>query len=79
MTKKGSQVPLPGCYVKVYAQLKDSSERFYKDGYTDIFGRFDYGALNSQEWPLHSLHKLSLFVKTPTLGSQILEVSPPVD
>jgi hypothetical protein len=34
-------------YVKVYARLSDGSIRFYKDGYTDLRGKFDYGSLNS--------------------------------
>ena len=33
--------PLPTVYVKVYAQLKDGQVQFYKDGYTDLRGRFD--------------------------------------
>lgn len=32
--------PRPGAYVKVYAKGKET--RFYKDGYTDIQGRFKY-------------------------------------
>jgi hypothetical protein len=28
--------------VKVFAQNKDGSEKFYKDGYTDIRGLFEY-------------------------------------
>ncbi len=33
-------------YVKVYARLKNGTVRFYKDGYTDLRGRFDYASLN---------------------------------
>jgi len=33
-------------YVKVYARLKNGSVRFFKDGYTDLRGRFDYASLN---------------------------------
>lgn len=39
--------PLPRSYVKVYARLKDGQIRFYKDGYTDLRGIFDYASLNS--------------------------------
>jgi len=38
--------PLPKTYVKVYARLDDGSLRFFKDGYTDLRGRFDYASLN---------------------------------
>ncbi len=39
--------PLPKAYVKVYARLKGGTVRFFKDGYTDLRGRFDYASLNS--------------------------------
>ena len=36
-------------YVKVYARLKNGTVRFFKDGYTDLRGKFDYASLNSSE------------------------------
>lgn len=41
--------PLPKAYVKVYARLHNGAVRFYKDGYTDLRGRFDYASLNAPE------------------------------
>ena len=35
--------------VKVYAKLNNGTVRFFKDGYTDIRGRFDYASLNAPE------------------------------
>ena len=32
--------------MKVYARLNNGTVRFYKDGYTDLRGRFDYASLN---------------------------------
>jgi hypothetical protein len=43
--------PLPKAYVKVYARLKNGAVRFFKDGYTDLRGKFDYASLNSSEHP----------------------------
>jgi hypothetical protein len=43
----GTDRPLPKAYVKVYAKLKNGTIRFFKDGYTDLRGRFDYATLNS--------------------------------
>jgi hypothetical protein len=43
--------PVSKAYVKVYARLKNGTVRFYKDGYTDLRGRFDYASLNSNETP----------------------------
>jgi hypothetical protein len=36
-------------YVKVYARLKNGAVRFFKDGYTDLRGRFDYASLNGPD------------------------------
>lgn len=41
--------PLPKAYVKVYAKLNNGAVRFFKDGYTDLRGRFDYASLNAPE------------------------------
>jgi hypothetical protein len=41
--------PLPKAYVKVYAKLNNGTVRFFKDGYTDLRGRFDYASLNASE------------------------------
>ncbi len=43
--------PVSKAYVKVYARLKNGQIRFFKDGYTDLRGRFDYASLNSSEHP----------------------------
>ena len=42
----GTDKWLPKTYVKVYARLHNGTVRFYKDGYTDLRGRFDYASLN---------------------------------
>lgn len=41
--------PVSKAYVKVYARLKNGTVRFFKDGYTDLRGKFDYASLNSGE------------------------------
>lgn len=33
-------------YVKTFAREKNGNVTFYKDGYTDLRGRFDYASLN---------------------------------
>ncbi|CAN5688056.1 hypothetical protein BH11VER1_BH11VER1_33680 [soil metagenome] len=43
----GTDKALAKIYVKVYARLKNGTVRFFKDGYTDLRGRFDYASLNS--------------------------------
>ena len=41
--------PVSKAYVKVYARLKNGTVRFFKDGYTDLRGKFDYASLNSRD------------------------------
>ncbi len=43
--------PVGKAYVKVYARLKNGTVRFFKDGYTDLRGRFDYASLNGGGQP----------------------------
>ena len=41
--------PVSKAYVKVYARLHNGTVRFFKDGYTDLRGKFDYASLNSSD------------------------------
>ena len=67
--------PVVGAYVKVYARKRDGTSGFYKDGYTDIRGRFDYATLSTKE--LDGVTRFGILVADDTLGATVLEVSPP--
>jgi hypothetical protein len=67
--------PLSTVYVKVYARMKDGGVRFYKDGYTDLRGRFDYSSLNTNE--LDYVDKFSLLVLSDEFGAVVREAAPP--
>ncbi len=41
--------PIAKAYVKVYAKTPQGEVKFYKDGYTDLRGRFDYTSLSTNE------------------------------
>lgn len=71
-----SRKPLGTVYVKVYAQLKDGSVKFYKDGYTDLRGRFDYASLSTGD--LLSVVKFSLLISSEGNGSMVREAVPPL-
>jgi hypothetical protein len=62
-------------YVKVYARMQDGSVRYYKDGYTDLRGRFDYTSLNTNE--LEHVERFSLLVLSDEQGSVVREAKPP--
>ena len=73
---KGSDKhPMEGAYVKVYAKQPNGSVRFYKDGYTDLRGVFDYASLSTDEWK--TVTRYSILVLHPDYGAWIQECDPP--
>jgi hypothetical protein len=75
VTDKKAGRPLPKVYVKVYGLMKDGRIKFFKDGYTDIRGRFDYTSLNTNE--LDNVQRFSLLVLSDTHGAIVREATPP--
>lgn len=67
--------PVPGAYVKVYAKMADGSIKFFKDGYTDLRGRFDYVSLNTNE--LDNTVRLAVLVLSDAFGAVVREAPPP--
>ena len=67
--------PLPGVYVKVYAVMDDGEVKFYKDGYTDLRGRFDYASLNAAGG--RPVERFSILVLHDEHGAVIRETEPP--
>ena len=67
--------PISKTYVKVYAELNDGRTLFYKDGYTDIRGRFDYSSLSTNE--LDFVKRFSLLVLDEDRGGMVREAMPP--
>ena len=66
---------ISGVYVKVFVRVS-SNARFYKDGYTDIRGKFDYAHFTGTT--LSGVSKFALLVTHPEWGSLMQEVDPPV-
>ena len=67
--------PLPKVYVKVYARLADGSVKFYKDGYTDLRGRFDYASLSTND--LDVAGKFAVLILSDDYGALVREAAPP--
>ena len=67
--------PLAKVYVKVYARMNRGDVLFYKDGYTDLRGRFDYVSLNTNE--LDNVEKFAMMILSEDYGAIIRETSPP--
>jgi hypothetical protein len=67
--------PLEAAYVKVYARHNDGSVRFYKDGYTDLRGQFDYASLSTPD--LDTAQRFAILVMHPNHGAIVREATPP--
>lgn len=66
---------LNSIYVKCYYNGTDGETKFYKDGYSDFRGSFDYASLNSNS--LEKVKTFALLVTDAKYGSTILKVGPP--
>lgn len=67
--------PVTTAYVKVYSKDRSGKTQFYKDGYTDMRGRFDYATLSAGD--LGQVDKFAILVLDPERGATLHEVSPP--
>ena len=71
---------VPQVYVKVYSKTSNGKVEFYKDGYTDIRGRFDYLSINSTTTKSDSADKIAKFailLVSDIHGSSIHECNSP--
>jgi 5-hydroxyisourate hydrolase-like protein (transthyretin family) len=75
VTEQASGKPVPKAYVKVYAQTADGTVKFYKDGYTDLRGRFDYASLSTND--LETAAKFSILILSDEFGALVREAKPP--
>ncbi len=75
VSSQATREPVETAYVKIYARKSDGSVEFYKDGYTDLRGRFDYVSLSGSD--LSSVQRFAILVIDPELGATVQEASPP--
>lgn len=75
IAKASDRTALPATYVKVYAKKRGGEVAFYKDGYTDLRGAFDYATLSTTD--LDQVERFAILVSSDAAGSAILEASPP--
>ncbi len=75
VTRSGTGAPLPRNYIKVYARMIGGEVRFYKDGYTDLRGVFDYTSLSTNETDF--VERFALLALHEQHGSVILEAGVP--
>ena len=75
VAQRTSGAALARAYIKVYARKQGGVVEFYKDGYTDFRGAFDYASLSTNE--LDHVERFAILVSSPEHGALIREVAPP--
>ena len=74
-TDSSSHRPISTAYVKVYAKYPDGSVRFYKDGYTDSRGRFDYASVSAAD--AKGATRYAILVISEEKGATLHDVAAP--
>ena len=67
--------PLPKVYVKCFCETNSGQIKFYKDGFTDLRGKFDYISLNTDL--INEVNKFSILMVSKEYGSIIVSCNPP--
>jgi hypothetical protein len=75
VTRKGAEAGLSRVYVKVFAQTSSGQTAFYRDGYTDAAGGFNY--FDVKTGSISGLTRFALFVDHRELGCTMLNVDAP--
>ncbi len=75
VSRASDQRALSATYVKVYAKKRGGDVAFYKDGYTDLRGWFDYASLSTSD--LDHVERFAILVCSDQAGAAILEAAPP--
>lgn len=72
---KADGKPLPKVYVKVFAQMQTGVTVFYRDGYTDLRGRFDYASSSTLD--IAQVKQFAILVISEEAGARVLTAAPP--
>jgi len=75
VTRAGTRKPLSAVYVKVYARRQGGEAAFFKDGYTDLRGRFDYASVSTGA--MAQVERFAILVLSDEAGAVVREAGPP--
>ena len=75
VTRVADGSPVAKAYVKVYARLDNGSVVFFKDGFSDLRGRFDYASLSTAD--AQAAKRFAILVTSPEDGAAIREAEAP--
>jgi len=75
VSDKNNKKAIPSAYVKVFAKKTGYDQvYFFRDGYTDIRGKFEFAPASSN---FANIEKFAILVTSETHGAQIREAIPP--
>jgi len=74
-TDSQTERPVRAAYVKVYARYDNGDVRFFKDGYTDARGRFDYVSLSASD--AKGAKRFAILVLDDEKGATLHDVAAP--
>ena len=66
---------LPKVYIKCFCETNNKEVKFYKDGFTDLRGKFDYVSLNNDL--VNEVKHFSILMVSEKYGSLIATCNPP--
>ena len=75
VTAEGSEKPLSNVYIKCFSKKSSGTVAFYKDGYTDLRGTFEYTSVHSSDFD--DVDKFSILVFSDKHGALIKQTKPP--
>ncbi|MGI9240210.1 MAG: hypothetical protein ACR2RV_05385, partial [Verrucomicrobiales bacterium] len=69
--------PLAKAYIKAYARMPGGEIEFFKDGYSDLRGKFDYSSISAKEPDIDAVERFAILVMHEEFGALVTEVDPP--
>ena len=72
---EGEQISVEGLVAEADVKVYTDTSSFFKDGYTDIRGVFDYASLTNDK--LQSVKRFAILVMSEEKGAYITEANPP--
>jgi hypothetical protein len=75
VTSEETEKPLSNIYIKCFAKKTNGQVTFYKDGYTDLRGTFEYTSVHGGDFV--DVQEFSILVYSDKFGALIKQTKPP--
>lgn len=75
VTSEETEKPLSNIYIKCFAKKTNGTVSFYKDGYTDLRGTFEYTSVHGSDF--QDVQEFSILVYSEKYGALIKQTKPP--